>query len=247
MQRLRPPGRGDVKDASGSSRGAGQQWGLAAAAGPASQRRRGGARAPPRRPRPRPPAALPELVEAAAAAAGPLGPLLRTVAQDAADAAALQPSGAGVARLSVRRLGARGVPGAAWPRRAGTWGRAAAGGQSTGSRCPRPRIPPQALADFLLSSPNPLAGLLDFYVLGPLTNAASPKYRTRDFVVREKWAAAIPCGPGLRAAAGGRPGGGLHAGRRGAALIAAAGLTAPALRPPPHPAQARRRQLWRHV
>jgi hypothetical protein len=49
---------------------------------------------------------------------------------------------------------------------------------------PSPRL--QALFYVLGGQPNPLTGLLDFFVLGPATKAASGKLRAKDFVLRDK-------------------------------------------------------------
>jgi len=45
---------------------------------------------------------------------------------------------------------------------------------------------PQGLFYFLGTRPSPVSGLLDFFVLGPATKAASEKLRAKDFVLRDK-------------------------------------------------------------
>jgi hypothetical protein len=49
-----------------------------------------------------------------------------------------------------------------------------------------PPLPSQGLFYFLGTRPNPVSGLLDFFVLGPATKAASGALRGRDFVLRDK-------------------------------------------------------------
>ena len=127
------------------------------------------------------------------AAAGPLAPALSVLGHDLAGVVALDPTPAGVARLSVSRapfptrctvaLACAFPPSCpAPPRRSLT---------DTQNRLPRrtaarpPRQPKQALLYAVAARPSPLWGLLDFYVLGPAAAAAATKLRTRDVVVRE--------------------------------------------------------------
>jgi hypothetical protein len=47
----------------------------------------------------------------------------------------------------------------------------------------------QSLYYLLGTKPNPLAGVLDFYFLNPLGKAFRKSFKSRDFVLRDKWVA----------------------------------------------------------
>lgn len=45
----------------------------------------------------------------------------------------------------------------------------------------------QLLYYLLFATPGPLAGILDFYILGPLGNLLQKRWRTGDFTIRDRW------------------------------------------------------------